>query len=173
MARTVHETRVLADGRKTTRMITPLSPEKFFTGIWRGKGEFHLHSFLRMFVPNQTVEYQGTTRRYSNDFWVSKEIFRLSHSGESQRTTYIQCVGQNRLHTTCDDIPGGADMLLREDGFSFQPYNFRSSLGKGYILVKCIDNATLDENGRLHDTILMYYGGLHLATMKMTISIER
>jgi hypothetical protein len=154
-------------------MITPLSPDKFFKGIWHGKGEFCLHSVISWFIPNQTIEYQGKTRWYSDDFWVAQEIFKLSHSGDLQRTTYVQRIGPDRLHTTCDDILGGVDILLREDGFSFSPYYFRSQFGKEYFLVKCIDNAILDENGILHDKIFMYYGGLHLATMKKTISIER
>lgn len=41
------------------------------------------------------------------------------------------------------------------------------------MLVKCIDEAQLDENGVLHDKIKMYHAGIHLATMTMAIVIDR
>jgi hypothetical protein len=74
---------------------------------------------------------------------------------------------------TCDDIPGGADILLHDQGFHFTPYLFRSPFAGRHLLVKCIDEAQLDEHGVLHDRIRMDYAGLHLATMTMTIVIDR
>lgn len=154
-------------------MITPLQPQQFFRGIWRGRGHFRLHNFLRIFVPDQSIDYIGKTRWFSDDFWISEEEFTLSHSGKLNRITYISNVGNNRLHTTCDDILGGADIILREDGFSFTPYYFRSAFGNNFLLVKCIDNAILDKQGAVHDKIKMYYRGIHLATMSMVITIDR
>jgi hypothetical protein len=39
--------------------------------------------------------------------------------------------------------------------------------------VKCFDEALLDEQGILHDQIKMYYAGIHLASMKLPIHIDR
>jgi hypothetical protein len=41
------------------------------------------------------------------------------------------------------------------------------------MVVKCIDEARLDEDGVLHDKIQMYYAGIHLATMTMAVVIDR
>lgn len=41
------------------------------------------------------------------------------------------------------------------------------------MLVRCIDEASLDDQGILHDTIKMHDAGIHLATMTMAIVIER
>ena len=154
-------------------MITPLQPKEFFTGLWLGKGEFRLHSVLHWFVPDQHVEYQGRTTWLSDKLWVASEEFRLSHAGPFSRTTFIRILGPERLHMTCDDVPGGADILLHEQGFQFTPYLFRSPIAGSHLLVKCIDEAQLDEYGVLHDKIMMYYAGLHLATMTMAIVIDR
>ncbi len=154
-------------------MVTPLQHWLFFKGIWRGKGQFRLHGLLRFFVPDQTIDYIGRTHWFSDDFWISEEDFTLSHSGEIHRTTYIRNLGNNRLHTTCDDILGGADILLREDGFSHTPYSFRSAFGRRYLLVECLDDATVDQQGGVHDVIRMLYAGVHLATMRMDITIDR
>jgi hypothetical protein len=154
-------------------VVTPLQPREFFTGVWTGKGEFHLHSVLRWFVPNQHVIYQGQTTWLSDKLWKATERFQLSHEASTNRITYIQIIEPGRLHMTCDDIPGGADMFLHEHGFKFTPYLFRSPLLGKHITVKCLDEAILDEDGILHDHIKMYFRGIHLASMTMSINIDR
>jgi hypothetical protein len=154
-------------------LITPLQPQKFFSGLWLGKGEFRVHSVLSWFVPNQQVQYQGRTTALSDTLWMATEEFHLSHAAPTSRTTFISILGPDRLHMTCDDVPGGADILLDESGFHFTPYLFRSPFKGRYLLVRCIDRARLDESGLLHDEIKMYYAGVHLATMSMAITIDR
>jgi hypothetical protein len=154
-------------------MITPLQPEKFFTGLWSGKGEFRLHSILRLYARDQAVEYRGTTAWLSESLWMATEEFRLSQARPMARTTFIQIVEPGRLHMTCDDMPGGADIFLHDRGFRFTPYLFRSPVAGGHMLVRCIDEARLDEVGVLHDKIKMYFAGVHLATMTMAIVIDR
>jgi len=154
-------------------MITPLQTKRFFSGVWLGKGKFRLHSILHWLIPDQTIEYKGQTQWLTDDLWISNEVFKLSHSGESHRRTNIHIIEPKRLHSTCDDILGGADIILSEKGFRFTPYLFRSPFGRSYLLVKCIDSAEIDKNGIVHDTIKMYYHGFHLATMTMEIKIDR
>jgi hypothetical protein len=154
-------------------MITPLQPGEYFAGKWIGKGIFQFHGIFHLLIPDQSIEYIGKTEWITDEFWISFEEFKLSRSGNTNRTTYIKRTGEKRLHTTCDDIVGGADIYLRENGFSHSPYYFRSPMGKGFIIVKCIDNAIINENGILHDKIKMYYAGLHLATTNIEITIIR
>ena len=154
-------------------MITPLHPKLVFTGVWRGTGEFRLHSILHWFIPDQQVEYQGTTTWLSDTLWMASEQFQLSQAGPTSRVTYIQIIGSDRLHMTSDDVPGGADILLHERGFSFTPYLFRTPFAGRYLTVKCFDEALLDEQGVLHDQIKMYYAGIHLASMDLAIQIDR
>jgi hypothetical protein len=154
-------------------MITPLNPREFFTGKWIGNGIFQLHGIFQLLIPDQSIEYIGQTKWITDEFWISIEEFKLSQSGSTNRTTYIQRTGEKSLHTTCDDIVGGADIHLRENGFSHNPCYFRSPMGKGFIVVKCIDNAMLNENGILHDQIKMYYAGLHIATTNIEINNYR
>jgi hypothetical protein len=154
-------------------MLTPLQIRDFFTGVWTGMGEFCLHSVLRLFVPNQAVRYQGQTTWLSDTLWKATERFTLSQEGSIHRTTYIQIIEDDRLHMTCDDIPGGADIILHEKGFRFTPYLFRSPFAGKHITVKCLDEAILDEQGELHDQIKMYYGGIQLASLNLFITIDR
>jgi len=154
-------------------MITPLQPREFFTGLWRGQGELCMRGILRWLVRNQQVRYQGRTTWLSEKVWIAAEEFHLSGAGAVTRTTFLQWVAPLRLHMTCDDVPGGADILLHERGFRFAPYLFRSPLAGGHLTVRCRDEVRLDEDGALHDEIRMSYVGIHLATMSMRIEIDR
>jgi hypothetical protein len=58
-------------------MITPLQPEKFFTGQWTGKGEFRMHSLMRLLVPDQTIRYKGYTTWLTDELWMATEEFLL------------------------------------------------------------------------------------------------
>ena len=138
-----------------------------------GKGEFRLHSILRWLVPDQDVAYQGRTTRPSDTLWIVTEETGLSLAGPIPRATYVRILGPERLHMTCDDIPGGADILLDGRGFKFTPYRFRSSFGGGHVTVRCIDEAQLDAHGVLHDKIKMSFAGIHMATLTMAITIDR
>jgi hypothetical protein len=154
-------------------MVTPLQTRDFFSGVWTGTGEFRLHSMLRLFVPNQSVSYHGQTTWLADTLWKATEEFALSREGVRKRITYIQIIADDRLHMTCDDIPGGADIILHENGFRFTPYLFRSPFAGKHITVRCLDEAILDEEGVLHDQIQMYFGGILLASMNMSITIDR
>ncbi len=123
-------------------MISPLEPTKFFKGIWTGKGEFRPRSLLRLFIPDQAVEYRGITIWLTDTLWMAQEEFRLSVAGRSSRMTFMSIIGPGRLHMTSDDVPGGADILLSDTGFRFTPYLFRSRLGRGYIVARCLDEVT-------------------------------
>ena len=154
-------------------MITPLQPKKVFTGQWAGKGEFRMHSILRLLVPDQSIQYTGRTSWLTDDLWMATEEFRLSRAGSTYRTTFLRIVEPGLLHMTCDDVPGGADILLHERGFRFTPYLFRTPVAGRHMFVRCIDEASLDDQGVLHDTIKMHYAGIYLATMTMAIVIDR
>jgi hypothetical protein len=112
-------------------MITPLQPRAFFKGFWQGKGEFRLHSILHWFIPDQQVEYQGTTTWLSDSLWMASEEFRLSQVGPTSRVTYIQIIGPDRLHMTSDDIPGGADIHPMHVGLGSHPISFEPHLRAG------------------------------------------
>jgi hypothetical protein len=154
-------------------MITPLQPRQFFTGMWSGKGELRPRSVLAWVMGVQGVAYQGRTTWLSETVWMAEELFTLSRTGPVTRTTFLRIVAPDRLHMTCDDVPGGAEILLRTDGFHFSPYLFRSAIAGGHLTVRCLDQARLDERGVLHDEIRMYYSGIQLATLSMTITIDR
>jgi hypothetical protein len=85
---------------------------------------------------------------------------------------FAELIAPDRVHITADDIPLGADILLHEKGFSFTPYYILGDFGGRKWNLRCVDDNRLDEAGLIHDTIEMFYFGLRVAEMKLTVKVE-
>ena len=82
-----------------------------------------------------------------------------------ERKMFAELVAPDRIHVTADDMPLGADIHLHEHGFRFTPYRAWGSFHGRRYRMRFHDECVLDEQGRIHDTIRMYYFGFPVATM--------
>ncbi len=154
-------------------MITPLQPEKFFTGIWQGEGELSPHPLFRWVMPKDHIRFLSQPIWLSDKIWVVKERFEFSTGDVIARTMFVEIVGPKRLHVTADDMPLGADIILHQKGFRFTPY-YTWSYYKGIRWrLRCIDENLIDENGTIHDTIKMFFFGFPVAIMRLTVTVDR
>ena len=78
---------------------------------------------------------------------------------------FAELIAPDRIHVTADDMPLGADILLHEQGFRFTPNHAWGSFHGKLYRMRFHDECLLDEVGRIHDTIRMYYFGFPVATM--------
>ena len=85
----------------------------------------------------------------------------------------IPQLGPTRVRFTYDDMPGGTQIELREDGFSFAPYRLAvpAPILPIMILVSCRDECVLHPDGTLIDTIDIRY--LSLALGRLTMRLRR
>jgi len=157
----------------TQQNVTPLQPKEFFKGVWQGEGELILHPLVRWGVPKERIRLLGRTVGLSDTVWMVKERFEFSSGNVIPRTMFVEIVAPNRLHVTADDMPLGADIILHENGFRFTPYYILSQYkGKRWRL-RCLDENIIDESGTIHDTIKMFLFGLHVSTMRLTVTVDR
>ena len=77
------------------------------------------------------------------------------------------------MHITADDMPQGADIFLYEKGFSFTPYYILGDFGGRKWKLRCLDENKIDDDGIVHDKIEMFYFGVRVAEMRLTVTIER
>jgi hypothetical protein len=154
-------------------MVTPLQPKEFFTGIWKGEGELRLHPLLRWVMPKEQIRFSGQPVWLSDTVWVVKERFEFSSGDVISRKMFVEVGGPDRLHVTADDMPLGADIILHEKGFRFTPYYIWSRYKGRRWRLKCIDENLIDKTGTIHDTIKMFLFGLPVATMRLTIRVDR
>ena len=155
------------------KTATPLQPKEFFTGVWKGEGELSPHPLLRWVARKEHIHFEGRTIWLSDTVWVAKERFGFSSGDAIVRTMFVEIVDPDRLHVTADDMPLGADIVLHEKGFRFTPYWIWSKYRGRRWRLKCMDENLIDENGTIHDTIKMFFSGFPVATMRLTVTVDR
>src|SRR5258708_2304918 len=138
-------------------MPTPLQPRQFFTGVWHGEGQLSAHPLFRWFLRPEKIKMVSYPIWLSDRIWTVEERFTFSSGRAIERKMFVEIMDAQRLHVTADDMPQGADILLKENGFVFTPYCILADhLGKQWSL-RCVDENTLDASGHIHDTIRMYW----------------
>ena len=108
--------------RPAPSLPTPLEPRRFFRGTWRGEGQVTFHGLLGLFVPCTFMHYQGTTNWLSETTWQVRDCLMFVWGQVIELQLAAEMVGQRHIHVTSPAMPGGADILLSEDGFDFTPY---------------------------------------------------
>jgi len=152
------------------KKVTLLQPTEFFKGIWKGEGELSPHPLLRWVMPKERIRFSSQPIWLSDTIWVVKERFEFSSGNVISRTMFVEIVGPDRLHVTADDMPLGADIILHQKGFRFTPYYIWSHYRGRRWRLRCIDENLIDESGTIHDTIRMFFFGLPVATLRLTIA---
>ena len=152
---------------------TPLQPREFFDGDWKGEGELCYRGILGLFWRPDRFRYTNTGR------WVSQTRKELEDrlefdSGLVMRLRFtVEIIDERRLHVTSDDMPGGADILLSEHGFTYTPYVIRVRRGPFRIRLRCHDVTVVEEDGVIRDRIKMSWLGLPQGTLTMSITADR
>jgi hypothetical protein len=146
-------------------MITPLQPREFFRGCWRGEGQLVPHPLLRPFQRRERILFCSEAQWLSDTFWLVRDRMEFSSGWIYERKMFAELIAPDRIHVTADDMPLGADILLHERGFRFTPYHAWGSFQGRIYRMRFHDECVLGEDGRIHDTIRMYYFGLPVATM--------
>jgi hypothetical protein len=156
--------------RPAPALPTPLEPRTFFRGTWRGEGQVTFHGLL---VPHISMHYQGTTTWLSETTWQVCDRLMFAWGQVIEMQLIAEIVGQRRIHVTSPAMPGGADILLSEDGFDFTPYIIQFKRWGVPLRLHCLDTNRLSPSGVITDTIKMLWLGFHIATMQTRITVDR
>jgi hypothetical protein len=154
-------------------MVTPLQPQEFFAGTWTGQGKLTPVWTLRWLLPEEQVRLHSRATWLSETLWLVEEEFELSSGGVIERRMFCRLVARDRVHVTADDMPGGADLQLSERAFVFRPYHLWTPYRGRRWWLRCTDENRVDDRGTIHDTIDLYFLGLHVARMSLTATAER
>jgi len=146
-------------------MVTPLQPKEFFRGTWRGEGELVPHVLVRWLLPRERIRFSTEAIWLSETVWVVKDHYEFSSGRILEKKMFAELLAPNRIHLTADDMPFGADIFLLEKGFDFSPYYVLAPYAGQIFRLRCFDQCRLDEQGRVHDNIRMYWWGFPVARM--------
>lgn len=151
------------------KKVTPLEYKKFFAGTWKGEGVIVPQPLIQWLVAEEKLRFVSETQWLSDTIWMVKEHFEFFSGRTIRRTVFAEVTGPGRLHVTSDDLPKGADMTLKENGFIFDPYDILASYRGMTLKLRCLDENLIDDQGMIHDMVKMYFAGLPLATMYLTV----
>jgi hypothetical protein len=147
--------------------VTPRQPTRFFRGKWTGDGEIIPHPLLRWIARRERVRMSSEAVWLSETIWLVKDHFEFSSGRVLDRAMFCQLETSDRIHVTADDMPGGADIELSDQGFRFTPYIVLVDYHGFTVRLRCLDENVLDEHGCVHGVIKMYFCGVRVATMRL------
>src|SRR5215472_11957504 len=108
---------------------TPLQPREFFDGAWKGEGELRYRGILGLIRRPNRFRYANYGRWLSNTRKEFEDCFDFD-SGLVLRSSFTaEIADERRLHVACDDMPGGADILLSESGYTYTPHTILTRRG--------------------------------------------
>ncbi len=152
---------------------SPLQHREFFSGTWTGEGE------LRLVGPCGWLRRPQRFRYHTRVRWITEarseftDVFEFE-SGRRLALPFVsEIVDERRFHVESPDMPGGADMQLSEDGYTYSPYVVLARVGPLRFRLRCTDVNVIDSEGLIHDRVEMRWLGLRTATMTMTIRVNR
>ncbi len=152
---------------------TPLQPREFFTGRWSGEGHLVPRGLLRLFIRVQRFTYEGTTRWRDEAHWDVFDRFHYESGKVVDQQLSAALVAADRIRIIAPEMPGGATIQLRADGYDFTPYKYRFKAWLLSVTLRCCDINRLQADGTVMDSIQMRWLGLPVASMTMRVSIER
>lgn len=153
--------------------ITPLEYRRFFSGVWSGDGELRPTFPFRLWMRDERFRFHSETEWISNIEWIARDRMEFASGRNIERTMFVRKVAADRLHMTAEDMPHGADIHLRENGFFFSPYIILAEQRGQTVMLRCLDENIIDQDGVIHDTIRMFFLGIPVATMTMRVTIDR
>jgi hypothetical protein len=152
---------------------SPLQPHEFFSGQWTGNGELRFASLGSLLRLPERFNYQTRVRWITEARSEYTDILEFESGRRLEIPFVSEIVDEQRLHVSSPDIPGGADVELSENGYIYSPYIIRTRVGPFRFHLHCTDANVIDPEGLIHDRMEMRWLGFRIATLTMTIRVDR
>lgn len=138
-----------------------------------GEGELRFVGPAGWLWRPERFRYQTHVRWITHSRSEYTDVFEFE-SGRKLVVPFVsEVVDERKVHVTSPDMPGGADIHLSEDGYTYSPYVTLARIGPFKFHLHCSDANVIDQEGLIHDRVEMRWFGLRLAILTMTIRVDR
>jgi hypothetical protein len=145
--------------------LIPMRPRAFFGRAWSGRGE--LAFWPPGLWPGRGFDFRREITWASDEVWLVRDTVRFDDGDVEVRDFVARLAGPERVHITGDNLPGGADMLLSEDGYRMTPYRFAVPVGPLTFALRARDEVRpAGADGTLEWTIRFSWLGLPAARLR-------
>jgi hypothetical protein len=154
--------------------FTPLRPREFFGSPWSGDGEWRPRAWLRWIIGRRRLRFRVFTTWLTDELWLVHDTTTWEDGRVERQHFVATLIAPDRIRLTGAEIPGGAEVSLRSDGFSFSPYLVSVPVPflPFPLLVRCQDACRL-EGDELVDTIEISLLGIPLGQQVMRLRPEQ
>ena len=158
----------------TSPRLTPLRPREFFGRPWSGEGEWRPRPWVAWLSGPRRFRFRSSPTWITDEVWLVHDTTHWSDGRVERRDFVATLTAADRIRFTGADMPGGAEIRLAADGFTFSPYLISAAVPflPVPVLVRCHDTCRLEQTGELVDTIDVGMLGLSLGTQVMRLRAE-
>ena len=147
----------------------PLDLREVFARPWAGEATLWRPWWLR-WVPLLPTGFGFRTEVTSQGAGLVVNDTQTFPNGRVwQRTMYCEPTGPNGWRMSAADMPGGAEITVGSDGYSFAYTIWALVFGPVKVRLKCRDEVRFVDEASLIDTIEMRFLGIHVGTVTMRL----
>jgi len=148
----------------------PLDLSEVFATAWAGQASTWLPWWIR-WVPLVPTRFHFRTQAVPTATGVVVHDTQKFPNGRVWRRTMIgERLAPDRWRMTADDMPGGAEITVRGDGYTFTPYTiWIPVLGPVKVPLRCRDEVLFEDEASLLDTIEFRFLGVRVGTLTMRL----
>jgi uncharacterized protein DUF3833 len=143
-----------------------------FAQPWEGEGKVSYVPWLRWLPVPREFRFRSEIANAGEDSWDVIDTTTFPNGSVQRRVMRARQLEAGRLTLVADDMPGGAEIRVRFDGFEFSPYVIRAPVvGRLRVPVRHRDTVQLVGGGEMVDTIELSVFGVHVG--HVTMRLER
>lgn len=148
----------------------PLDLREVFDRPWTGRATIWRPWWLRL-VPFLPTRFDFRTEVVADgDAVVVRDTQTFPDGRVWHRTMQGVRLAPDRWRMEADDMPGGAEITVRSDGYSFTPYTIWAPvLGPVTVPLRCTDEVRLEDPASLTDTIVLRFLGIRVGVLTMSL----
>jgi hypothetical protein len=141
-----------------------------FAQPWEGEAAVWQPWWLRLVPTPKKFRFRSEILNPSEDSWDVLDTSTSPNGTVQQRRMHCQQLAPDRLKLTADDMPHGAKIHLRLDGFDFAPYVIRTPVFEPLRLpLRYFDTVRLRPDGTMLETIELRFLGIRIGRVTMRL----
>ena len=148
--------------------VAPLDLRELFAQAWEGDGELWRPWWLRALPLPTAFRFRSESLNRTPDAWDVLDTMTFPDGRTQQRRMHCERLATGVLRLAAKDMPGGATVHPRSDGFDFAPYVIRQpTLGRLRLPLRHHDTVSLQPDGTMLDTIELRLLGVRVGIVTL------
>jgi hypothetical protein len=144
---------------------------ELFARPWAGSAQLWRPRWLRWLPAPDRFDFRSEIADVTEEGWEVIDTSTFVNGRVEVRRMRCTVLADGRMRLDADDMPGGAIVTPRDDGFDFTPYRIRTPvLGPLRVTLRFTDRVRLTPDATMLDEIELRYLGLLVGRITMRLA---